>query len=62
MQLFQNTVLAVIAIALCVIAFKMDLSPAHAQGEIMKVEICDNTGRCAKIDPTFEAIWTTPPL
>ncbi|MFC1673670.1 hypothetical protein ACFL12_05905 [Pseudomonadota bacterium] len=62
MQLFQNTVLTAIALALGVIAFKMDVSPANAQLQISKVQICDDTGRCAKIDPTFEAIWVKDPM
>jgi len=62
MSFYQNAVLTVIALALCAIALQMAVTPSIASGEYQKVIICDGTGRCAKIDPTFEALTVKDPL
>lgn len=64
MELYRNAVLSVIAIALTAIAIQMAIAPSYAVSSInlQKVQICDETGRCAKIDPTFDALTIKDPL
>jgi len=62
MTFYQNAVLTVIALALCAIAIQMAITPSFATGQFQKVIICDETGRCAKIDPSFEALTVKDPL
>jgi len=62
MEFYRNAVLTVIAIALGAIAVQMTVSPSYATGQLQKVIICDQTGRCAKIDPSFDALTVKDPL
>lgn len=62
MSFYTNAVLTVIAIALSAIALQMSITPSHAVGNLQRVMICDETGRCAKIDPTFDALTVKDPL
>ncbi len=62
MTFYTHAVLTVIAIALCAIALQMAVSPSYATGQYQKVIICDQTGRCAKIDPSFDALTVKDPL
>lgn len=58
MEIYKNVVLTVIAISLSVIAAGDFVSPAKAQmgSELTRVIICDETGRCAGIDPAYDAL------
>jgi len=62
MTFYQNATLTVIAVALSAIAIQMAVSSSHATGQFQKVIICDHTGRCAKIDPSFDALTVKDPL
>lgn len=62
-NLYGNVVLTVIAVALVVIAAQGMVQPSNASIDILqRVQICDDTGRCAKIDPTFDALTVKDPL
>lgn len=62
MTFYTHAVLTVIALALCAIAVQMAISPSIAAGQYQKVIICDQSGRCAKIDPAFDALTVKDPL
>lgn len=62
MNRYQNTVLTVIAVALVAITAKMYMPPSYAAGETLtRVQICDETGRCAKIDQAYDALVAVDP-
>lgn len=58
MELYKNAVLTVIAISLTWIAASDLVAPARAQmeGGLTRVMICDESGRCAHIDPAYDAL------
>lgn len=63
METYRNAVLTVIAVALSAIALQMAIAPSYAVGDsLQRVQICDHTGRCAKIDPSFDALTVKDPL